>query len=82
MAEPSADATTLRRRIFEILEPGSFNDRTSWYVDRCLILLVFASLTATLFESAPHHAARYGRWFLLIEAACIVVLTAEYLLRI
>ena len=71
-----------RRRLYEILERGSADDRASLLFDRCIVTLIVVNLTAVALESMPSLAARYGPWFDAIEYGSLVVFTAEYCLRL
>jgi voltage-gated potassium channel len=72
----------LRRRLYEILEQGPVGDRTSDFVGRLLMLLIVVNLSAVVLESVPWIAARYSRWFTIIEIVSLIVFTIEYLLRL
>ena len=71
-----------RRRLYEILEPGSADDPASLLFDRCIVTLIVVNLTAVALESMPSLAARYGPWFDAIEYGSLVVFTVEYCLRL
>ncbi len=71
----------IRRRIHFILDTGLGADRTTVLVHRALILMVLISVSSVVLESVPRIAARYGKWFTLIEIAAVVVFTVEYALR-
>ena len=71
-----------RRRIYEILERGSAADRATTVLERALIVLIVLNLIAVALESVPALAARYGRWFDVIEIFSLVIFTAEYALRL
>jgi len=75
-------ASDLRRRIYEILEPGPVGDRASIVVDRFLVALIVVNLIAVTLESMPVLAARYDVWFTVIEYISLVVFTFEYGLRL
>jgi voltage-gated potassium channel len=72
----------LRRRLHEILEPGSVGDQTSLLLDRAIVTLIAFNLAAVTFESVPTLAARYGIVFDIIEYISLVVFTIEYALRL
>lgn len=71
-----------RRRIYEILERGNPGDSASLFVDRLIVALIILNLAAVALETVPELGARYALVFDLIEAASLVVFTAEYLLRL
>jgi voltage-gated potassium channel len=72
---------SLRRRVYELLEPGS-NDWAARTVDLALIGLVLVNVTAVVLESLPELAARFGLLFLAIEIVSVIVFTLEYMLRL
>jgi voltage-gated potassium channel len=72
----------LRRRVYEILERASADDRASIVFDRSIVALIVINLTAVALESVPDLANRYRIWFDLIEYVSLIVFTIEYTLRI
>lgn len=72
---------TLRRRIYEVLEPGS-GDRLALGVDVALIVLVLTNVVAAVLESVPAIEHSFGGAFSLIEVGSVVVFSLEYALRL
>jgi voltage-gated potassium channel len=72
---------SLRRRIYEVLEPGS-SDGAAWAVDLALIVLVLVNVTAVVLESVPSFAQSYGAVFGAIEIVSVAAFTLEYVLRL
>jgi voltage-gated potassium channel len=72
----------LRRHLYEILEGGPGGRRAGHIVSRVLVALILINLLAVILESVPSLAASYGRLFLVIELASLVVFTVEYALRL
>ena len=72
---------TLRRRVYELLDPSiqTFWDRV---VHNALIGLVLVNVGAVVLESVPRIEARYAKAFEAIEVVSLVVFTVEYLLRL
>jgi voltage-gated potassium channel len=76
-----ADQPSLRRRVYEVLEPGS-GDRVALVIDLLLIALVLISITAVALETVPWMAEAWTGWFVATELVTIVIFTIEYLLRL
>jgi len=72
----------IRRRLYEVLEPGSVGDRTSRLVDRTIIALIAFNLVAVTLESVPALATRYRVGFDIIEYVSLIVFTIEYVVRL
>jgi len=72
----------LRRRTYEILDQGVVIDRTSWTVDRLLMLLILINLVVVVIESVPAYDALYRPLFNVIELFSLVIFTLEYVLRV
>jgi voltage-gated potassium channel len=77
----ASTAHPIRRRAYELLEPGS-SDRTARAVDLGLIGLVLVNVAAVVLESLPWFSERYGPVFSIIEIVSVVVFTVEYVLRL
>ncbi len=71
----------IRRRVYELLEPGS-GDRAARAVDVFLIALVLVNVTAVILESIRPEADGSGVLFLSIETVSVAVFTLEYVLRL
>lgn len=71
-----------RRRLYQILEQGSADDRLSVALNNGLVLLIVITLVATILESVPSLEAPYGAAFRSIELAATAAFSAEYLLRL
>jgi voltage-gated potassium channel len=76
-----APSHSLRRRVYELLEPGS-HDWAARAVDLALIGLVLVNVTAVVFESLPEIEIRFALLFFIIEIASVVIFTLEYVLRL
>ena len=76
-----AQARGLRRRVYELLEPGS-HDWQARAVDLALIGLVLINVAAVVLESLPALATRFGALFLTIEFVSVIIFTFEYILRL
>ena len=72
----------MRQQVFRLLETAREDDRTSRFVDLCLIALISASVAAVILESMPSIEARYGEALSLFEIFTVVVFSIEYLLRV
>ena len=72
----------LRRRVYEVLEVASPDDRLSWVVDFALISLVAANILAIILESIDALFVRYGSFFASFEAVSVFVFSIEYFLRV
>lgn len=72
----------LRRRVYEIMEAGSGDDRASRAFDAVLITLILLNVAAFVAETVPHLAAAYGPYFQAFELFSVGAFTAEYVLRI
>lgn len=73
--------STLRRRVFDILDEGS-TDPLGRLIDRGLIGLILLNVAATIAESVPSVASRYGPVLTGIEIASVAAFTIEYLVRL
>lgn len=71
-----------RRRTYEILEQGAGSDRTSWMVERLLMLLILINLVVAVIESMPDYGLRYRPVFIIIELFSLAMFTVEYAARI
>lgn len=72
---------SVRRRVYELLEPGS-EDRMAFVVDLALIALVLISVGAVVLETVPWMAEAWSPWFVGAELATVAIFTVEYLLRL
>jgi voltage-gated potassium channel len=72
---------SLRRRVYELLEPGS-EDRMALIVDLVLIALVLVSVSAVVLETVPWMAEAWVGWFVAAEIVTVACFTVEYLLRL
>jgi len=71
----------IRRRIYELLEPGS-GDRAARAVDLVLISLVLVNVVAVILESLPSFENGYAPLFLAVEIVSVALFTLEYALRL
>jgi voltage-gated potassium channel len=71
-----------RQRLYGILDQGSGTDRIGSVVNWTLIGLIIVTLTATVLESVPRLAVRYGEAFEAIENAALVTFSIEYAARL
>jgi voltage-gated potassium channel len=72
---------TVRHRIYAILEQVSASDRLSLAVNHGLVLLIVATLVATVLESVPAVNSQYEPAFLFIELLAVSVFSLEYAAR-
>jgi voltage-gated potassium channel len=82
MAREGRPANDLRRRVYEILERGSPDDRASIRFDRLIVFVITVNLVAVVLESMPDLAVRYAPVFDAIEYASLAIFTIEYGLRL
>ncbi len=71
-----------RRRLYGILDQGAGADRIGAVVNWTLIGLIVVTLAATVLESVPRLAARYGATFDVIEDIALVTFSVEYAARL
>jgi voltage-gated potassium channel len=72
----------LRRGTYEVLEPGPGGSLASRVVERAIIALIVVNLLAVILESVPALEREYGKLFLVVELASLVIFTVEYFLRL
>jgi voltage-gated potassium channel len=70
-----------KRRVFEILEQASADDRFSLWCDVCLLVLIALNTLAVILETVPSVAAGYEPFFFWFEVVSVVIFTIEYGLR-
>ena len=71
-----------QRRIFEILEKGQVDDRTSMYCDIFLSVLIVVNLIAVCLETIDSLFASYELIFFAVELFSVSIFSVEYALRI
>lgn len=71
----------IRRRVFEILEPGEQSNRWEQAVDLAVIALIVASVAVVVIQTMPEMAAHQAE-LEAIERWIVVVFSVEYLLRV
>ena len=81
-ANDQARATTVRRRLYEILEHGSIGDRIGPLFARFIIALIIVNLVVITLQSVPALEATYAPLFTAVEVLSLIVFTLEYALRI
>jgi voltage-gated potassium channel len=72
----------LRRRVYAVLEQGDGADGVSRVLNRVLILLIVATLTATVIESVPELANAYALPLSAVEWAATLIFSLEYAARV
>jgi voltage-gated potassium channel len=72
----------LRRRVYTVLEQGDGADGVSLGLNRFLILLIVATLTATVIESVPEMANAYALPLSAVEWTATLVFSLEYAARL
>lgn len=73
---------TLRRRVYEVMEIGHGEDRSSRIFDATIVTLIVLNVAAVVAETVPHIHATYGPWLYMFEVFTVGVFTVEYLLRL
>ncbi len=71
----------IQKRVNEILEPGTVDDKTSKRVDVFLATLVIVNIAAVALESVESIGLQFASVFSVIELVSVVIFTLEYLLR-
>lgn len=74
--------STLRRRIYAIVEGGQAERSESRLFDVFIVTLILANVAAFIAETVPHLATEYRPWFHFFEIFSVTVFTIEYALRL
>ena len=72
----------IRKRIWEVLEKGSAQDKTSLYIDIFLISLILLNIVAVLLETVDSIYNQYKTQFLIFERLSTFIFLVEYILRV
>ena len=72
----------LRKRCWELLEPGSENDSLSKKVDIFLLLLISLNVFSVILETVDQLYKNYEKFFLYFEIFSVLIFTVEYFFRI
>lgn len=79
---PAPPATTLRQRLYRILEAGNPDEPIGLLFDRLMVVMIVANVAAVTLETLESLHDEYQRAFFLFELVSVVIFTAEYLLRL
>ena len=71
-----------RKRIYEVIEKGSENDKISNFFDITILILVILSILQIVLESHTDIQSKYGNYFRIFEFFTVILFTVEYLMRI
>ena len=71
-----------QKRVFEIIEKGQADDRSSRYCDLFLFALIVLNLLAVCLETIDSLYAQYRIVFTAIELVSVLIFSVEYALRI
>ncbi len=71
-----------QKRLLEILEKSDGSDKTSFYCDVVLSILIFLNLIAISLESIEILGSRYQLFFFIFEMFSVSIFGLEYILRI
>lgn len=73
---------TLRRRVYDILEPREGENFLSLFFDHFMVLLIVTNVIAIALESVQEIGATYGTFFFWFELVSVAIFTVEYVLRV
>lgn len=73
---------SLRRLVFEYLEPGDDGNKGERVVEFFIVLLILLNVVAIILESYEDLHVRYATYFAGLEIFSVMVFSAEYVLRI
>ncbi len=79
---PTAAIDRIRRRVYEVIEMGSGEDRTSKAFDTFIVTLILLNVAAFAAETVPSLEHAYGKEFFAFEAFSVAIFTIEYLARL
>jgi voltage-gated potassium channel len=84
MSNHSQDRTldTLRRRVWQLVEPDPRGDWVSRWFDLAIITLILLNVTAVILASVASVQARWGAWLAAFELFSVAVFSVEYGLRL
>lgn len=77
MAKP-----TLRRRVYDFLELGSFGSRSAAIFDYFMIALIVANVAAVALETVAGLWQSYSSWFQWFDVISVTIFSVEYLARV
>ncbi len=72
----------IRHRVYEIIEMGSGDDRTSKAFDTFIVTLIILNVAAFAAETVPSLEDAYRAEFLTFEVFSVAIFTVEYLARL
>ena len=74
--------TTLRRRLYGILEMKGEKSRVSTIVNAFIMILIVVNVIAIILESVRDYQLAFGPWFWYLELVSVVLFTIEYVFRL
>jgi voltage-gated potassium channel len=74
--------TTLRKKVFNLLEPTLSGLRSAVIIEYALIALITGNIAAILLETVPSINAAYATFFERFEIFSVIIFTIEYILRL
>ena len=72
----------LRRRIYEIIETGHGEDKSSKIFDAFIVILILLNVAAFVADTVPTVRARWDEWLYRFEVFSVAAFTIEYFLRL
>lgn len=81
-ARSSASPKSVRRRVWEVLEPAGPGDELSRRFDLFILALIAANVAAMVLESVRSIEQSFGAAFAVFEACSVLVFLAEYAARL
>lgn len=73
---------SIRKRIYDILDPCHDQDLISKATNYCIYFLIFMTVVAIVLESVPSIGQNYAFAFRVFELTAMVIFSAEYCLRL
>ncbi|MBI3987675.1 MAG: hypothetical protein HY343_12180 [Lentisphaerae bacterium] len=73
---------SIRKRVYDILDPGHYQDLLSKTANYVIYTLIFLSVVAIVLESVPSISRRCSAGFAYFEILAVTVFSVEYLLRL
>lgn len=73
---------TLRKQVYNLLEPSVSGWRAARFIEVSLIALIFLNIVAIILESVQEINNVYGKFFVDFENLSVIIFSVEYAMRI